>query len=77
MIANKDIPNTDTCPTLWLNGQDINEEIKYLGTPIATDETLQDTTNKFTHLKVKQVHIDHKIKCLEWCVIPTTYALIT
>ena len=73
VIANKDIPNTDTCPVLWLNGQDINEEIKYFGTPIATDETLQDTTNNLTHLKV----IDHKIKCLEWCVVPTTYALIT
>ena len=66
-IANKEIPNTDTCPTLWLNGQEINDEIKYFGTPIATDETLQYTTNQLTHLKVKQFHIEQKIKYLEWC----------
>ena len=67
VVDNKDIPNTDTCPTLWLNGQDIDDDIKYFSTPTATDETLQDTTNKLTHLKVKQFHIEHKIKYMEWC----------
>ena len=32
-----------TYPTLWLNGQEINDYIRYFGTPIATDETLQYT----------------------------------
>ena len=35
-------------------------------TLIATDETLQDTTNKLAYLKVKQFDTEHKIKYLEW-----------
>ena len=52
---------------MWLNGQEINDDIKYFGTPIATDETLQHTTSQLTHLKVKQFPIEQKIKYLEWC----------
>ena len=66
-IGNREIPNTDTCQTLWFHGQEINNNIKYFGKPIATDETLQHTTNQLTHLKVKQFHIEQKIKYLEWC----------
>ena len=62
---------------LWLNGQDFSDEINYFDPPITTDDAQQDTLNMLTHLKLKQFHIYHKTRCLEWCVVPTTYALRT
>ena len=47
-VGDRQMPNSDTGPTRWLNGQQLNDEIKYFGTPIATDETLQQTTDELT-----------------------------
>ena len=60
-IANRYIPNKNTCPDLCLNGQEISDEMKYFGILIATNEVLEQTTINFalkkSCFKVKHFYI--------------------
>ena len=72
-IVNREIPNTDTCPTLRLNGQEISDEIKYFCThpqmkPYNIQQTSLHTSKSNSSILSKKLNIWNG-------AIPTIYAL--